>query len=111
VQVELVSAVIEAGDKSTATTVVALLVTVMVAQGNTAPVESLTSPVMVPRVCAKHVAARKTQTQPTSRIRRMRGSFRKVLWNPMTATRRDEKRGLALSYNDQCEEGHGDIRK
>src|SRR6266513_1318530 len=56
---------------------VALFITVTVAPGTTAPVESFTSPVMVPSVCAKEGAQRSNHVNPTSRVRAIRrGSFR-----------------------------------
>ncbi|PYQ81003.1 MAG: hypothetical protein DMG01_05235 [Acidobacteria bacterium] len=56
---------------------VALLITVTVAPGTKAPVESFTSPVMVPSVCAKPGVPSSNQVKPTNRIRRIRrGSFR-----------------------------------
>src|SRR6266852_5795441 len=57
---------------------VALFTTVTVAPGTTRPLESLTSPVMVPSVCAKHGAQKSNHVNPTNRVRRMgEGSFRK----------------------------------
>src|SRR5712692_5572702 len=50
---------------------VALLTTVTVAPGTTAPVESFTSPVMVPSVCATHGAQRSNHVNPTNRVRRI----------------------------------------
>src|SRR5438128_9012998 len=50
---------------------VALLITVTVAPGTTAPVESFTSPVMVPSVCAKDGAQRSNQVSPANRVRRI----------------------------------------
>src|SRR5207248_2524166 len=50
---------------------VPLLTTVTVAPGTTAPVESLTAPVMVPSDCATHGAQRNSQVNPASRVRRM----------------------------------------
>src|SRR5712692_6587938 len=56
---------------------VALLTTVTVAPGTTAPVESFTSPVMVPSVCAKDGAQRSNHVNPTNRVRRIgKSSFR-----------------------------------
>ena len=56
---------------------VALFTTVTVAPGTTAPVESLTSPVIVPSVCAKAGAHRSNHVNPTNRVRRIEtGSFR-----------------------------------
>src|SRR5262249_33273823 len=50
---------------------VALFVTVTVTPGITAPVESFTSPVIVPRVCANTGTQRSNQVQPTTRLRRI----------------------------------------
>src|SRR6185503_16002440 len=59
---------------------VALFTTVTVAPGITAPVESFTSPVMVPRVCAKQGAQRSNQVNPPNKVRRMgNGSFRETV--------------------------------
>src|SRR6266550_882451 len=56
---------------------VALFTTVTVAPGTTAPVESFTSPVMVPNVWAKLGAQRSNQVNPANKVRRMgNGSFR-----------------------------------
>ena len=56
---------------------VALFTTVTVAPGTTPPVESFTSPVMVPSVCAKPGAQRSNHVNPTNRVRRIgKGSFR-----------------------------------
>src|SRR5258708_19503865 len=50
---------------------VALFTTVTVTPGITPPVESLTSPVMVPSVCAKQGAQRSNDVNPTNRGRRI----------------------------------------
>ena len=50
---------------------VALFTTVTVTPGTTPPVESFTSPVMVPSVCATHGAQHSNHVHPTNRIRRM----------------------------------------
>src|SRR5438477_3904770 len=56
---------------------VALFTTVTVAPGTTAPLESFTSPVMVPSVCATHGAQRSKQVKPRNRVRRIgNDSFR-----------------------------------
>jgi hypothetical protein len=51
---------------------VALFTTVTVTPGTTAPVESFTSPVMVPSVCAKQGTQRSNDVNPTNSVRRMK---------------------------------------
>src|SRR5712692_7861210 len=80
---------------------VALLTTVTVAPGTTAPVESFTSPVMVPSVCATHGAQRSNHVSPANRVRRMgrllssKGlrPFTEIAWKRPRDRRQQEKPG------------------
>jgi hypothetical protein len=65
---------------------VALFTTVTTTPGITAPLESLTSPVMVPRVCAHDGAQSNSHNPAMQRVRRIQGSFR--LWSTVSTRER-----------------------
>jgi hypothetical protein len=77
----------------------------MVTPGRTAPVESFTDPVMVPRVCAALGAQSTNHVNPASNVRRIglappeKDVTTDTTWNPMTRLQEpgrgmNERRGI-----------------